>query len=327
MGVAMPPVLPKTEEPMRRLDQPHAAVVPDAHRDRISAILAGDDHNPFSFLGMHKDSVTGQLMVRVFHPGATRVGVLRRETGGEIAELMRTHDAGFFAGAVARGSDRFPYRLLVSFGATDIVIDDPYAFGPVLGELDLYLHAEGSYLRAFEKMGAHPAVMDGVSGTNFAVWAPNARRVSVVGDFNAWDGRRHPMRLHPGAGIWEIFLPGVAPGARYKFEMKTRNGSLLLKADPFAFEAERPPQTASVVCATPPTTGQMAEAGPRADLHAPVSIYEVHLGSWQRVPEEGHRPLTYRELADRLIPYVKDMGFTHLELMPVNEHPFAGSWG
>ena len=312
---------------MRRLDQARAVVGPESHMHRISAIVAGDEHNPFSFLGMHEDSATGELVVRVFRPGARRVIVLRRDTGDHIAELVRAHDAGLFTGVVARGSHRFPYKLQIIFDTTEVVIEDPYAFGPVLGELDLYLHAEGNYLRAFEKMGAHPIVLDGVSGTNFAVWAPNARRVSVVGDFNTWDGRRHPMRLHPGAGIWEIFLPGVAAGARYKYEIKTRHGALLLKADPYAFEAERPPQTASVVCGASPSALRMEEAGPRADRHAPVSIYEVHLGSWQRVPEEAHRPLTYRELADRLVPYVKDMGFTHLELMPVNEHPFTGSWG
>lgn len=207
----MPSILSEADAPMGRLDQMHAAAVPNSHMHRILAILAGDEHDPFSFLGMHKDTDTGELVVRAFHPGVTRVAVLHRKTGDEVAELMRTHDAGFFAGVVAKGSDLFPYRLRLSFGATEIVIDDPYAFGPLLGELDLYLHAEGNYLRAFEKMGAHPTVMDGVSGTSFAVWAPNARRVSVVGDFNAWDGRRHPMRLHPGAGIWEIFLPGWLP--------------------------------------------------------------------------------------------------------------------
>jgi 1,4-alpha-glucan branching enzyme len=304
-----------------------AASAPNSHMHRIAAIIAGDDHNPFSFLGMHKDTDTGDLVVRAFHPGVTGVAVLHRETGDEIAELVRIDDAGFFAGVVAKDGDKFPYKLQLSHDATDFVVDDPYAFGPVLGELDLYLHAEGNYLRAFEKMGAHPTVMDGVSGTSFAVWAPNARRVSVVGDFNAWDGRRHPMRLHLGAGIWEIFLPGVAPGARYKYEIKARNGALLLKGDPYAFEAECPPQTASIVCCGPASAARTEEAGPPADRHAPVSIYEVHLGSWQRVPEDGHRSLTYLELSDRLVSYVKDMGFTHLELMPVNEHPFTGSWG
>ncbi|MDE2133193.1 MAG: 1,4-alpha-glucan branching protein GlgB [Alphaproteobacteria bacterium] len=297
----------------------------DCHVHRISAVLAGDDHDPFSFLGMHKDSDT--LVVRVFQPDALRVAVLRRDTGDELAELVRTHVAGFFIGAILGVSDPISYRLRLSTGTTELVIDDPYSFGPVLGELDLYLHAEGSFLRAFEKMGAHPIVMDGVSGTSFAVWAPNARRVSVVGDFNAWDGRRNSMRLHPGAGIWEIFLPGVGVGERYKYEIKTRSGALLLKADPYAFEAECPPRTASIVSAGPSRGAPAEESRPSADRQGPVSIYEVHLGSWQRVPEEGHRSLNYRELADKLVPYAKDMGFTHVELMPVNEHPFTGSWG
>ena len=182
-------------------------------------------------------------------------------------------------------------------------------------------------MRAFEKMGAHPITMSGVAGTNFAVWAPNARRVSVVGDFNDWDGRRNPMRLHPGAGIWEIFLPGVAPGACYKYELKTRDGGLLLKADPYAFEAERSPRTASVVCPVPLPCTPASQTVPRADRHAPVSIYEVHLGSWRRVPDKGNRSLSYRELAGTLVPYVKEMGFTHIELMPISEYPFDGSWG
>jgi 1,4-alpha-glucan branching enzyme len=191
MAVTVSAGLSETGKPMRRLDQTHAVVGPDSHAQRLSAIVAGDEHNPFSFLGMHEDPATGELVVRVFHPGARRVAVLKRETGDKIAELVRAHAAGLFAGVVARGSDRFPYRLQISLDTAEIVVDDPYAFSPVLGELDLYLHAEGNYLRAFEKMGAHPIVLEGVSGTNFAVWAPNARRVSVVGDFNAWDGRRH----------------------------------------------------------------------------------------------------------------------------------------
>ena len=206
-----------------------------------------------------------------------------------------------------------------------MVVADPYSFGPVLGDLDLHLHAEGSYERSYEKMGAHPAVMDGVEGTAFALWAPNARRVSVVGDFNDWDGRRHPMRFHPGAGLWDIFLPGVGAGALYKYEIKTRDGEVTLKADPYAFQAERPPRTASIVHGLP--RGPGLEPRPAADRRSPVCIYEVHLGSWRRVPEEGNRVLTYRELADTLIPYARDMGFTHLELMPVSEHPFDGSWG
>ena len=311
---------------MRRRDQ---ALPLSTRSTRFSAILNADEYDPFSFLGMHKDVGTGELVVRVFDPEASRVAVVERDSGEEIAELVRAHDAGLFVGAVAKNRDPFPYRLRVTVGSADRLICDPYAFGPVLGEVDLYLHAEGSDLRGYAKMGAHPQQVDGVAGTSFVVWAPNARRVSVVGDFNGWDGRRHPMRLHPGAGIWEIFLPGVTAGARYKYEIKARNGALLLKADPYAFEAEHPPQTASVVCGDAPSLErpEAAQCGPRADRRAPVSIYEVHLGSWRRVPQEGHRQLTYHELADTLVPYVKYMGFTHIELLPVSEYPFEGSWG
>ena len=296
---------------------------------RVSAVLNGDEYDPFSFLGMHKDARTGELVVRAFLPEATRVVVVDSGSGEVVAELAREHDAGLFTGVVAKDRDLFPYRLRVTSEGADRLMDDPYAFGPLLGELDLYLHAEGSDLRGYAKMGAHLQTVNGVAGTCFAVWAPNARRVSVVGDFNAWDGRRHPMRLHPGAGIWEIFLPGVTAGSRYKYEIKARDGSLLLKADPYAFEAEHPPQTASVVSVSSPSLERPAagHSGPQADRRSPVSIYEVHLGSWRRVPNEGHRQLTYRELADTLVPYVKYMGFTHIELMPVSEYPFEGSWG
>lgn len=293
------------------------------HDDRMISIISGDDHDPFSYLGMHCDAVTGETVVRVFRPGANAIAILNCSTSERIAKLTKVHEAGLFIGNV--GPERFDYQLSVD----DVVEDDPYAFGPILGDIDLYLHAEGKFLQAYERMGAHPITKDGVEGTSFAVWAPNARRVSVVGDFNDWDGRRHPMRLYPGAGIWEIFLPSIGPGACYKFEIKTREGGILLKADPFAFQAELPPKTASVVAADARLGVAMEPMGkgPSTDRHAPVTIYEVHLGSWRKVPEEGDRALTYRELADTLVPYVKDMGFTHIELMPINEHPFGGSWG
>ena len=304
---------------------------PRGSSQRVSTFLAGDDHDPFSFFGMHKDEKSGELIVRVFHPHASQVKVVDSTTGEQIAELPRVHDAGVFSGVVDRDRAPFRYRLRVKLGTEEREIEDPYRFAPLLGELDLYLHAEGNYLRSYEKMGAHPTVMDGVAGSSFAVWAPNARRVSVVGDFNDWDGRRHPMRLHPSAGIWEIFLPGVTSGSRYKYEIKARNGALILKADPYAFAAECPPQTASVVCELPhsPSNGRPDESpgSPRSDRRSPISIYEVHLGSWRRIPEEGGRTPTYRELADTLVPYVKYMGFTHIELMPVTEYPFGGSWG
>lgn len=308
---------------MRRASQP-SRTSPLLQAGRISALLAGDESDPFSYLGMHRDAGSGKLVVRTFHPEASAVAVVDRRTGVARAELARVHEAGVFAGTVGRVREPFPYRLRVETAAASQLIDDPYSFSSIFGEMDLHLFAEGNHLRSFDKLGAHPMEIDGVAGTSFAVWAPNARRVSVVGDFNGWDGRRHSMRLHPGGGIWEIFLPGVAAGARYKYEIKTRENALLLKADPYAFEAERPPRTASVVAAAPRADIQRR---PAADRHAPVAIYEVHLGSWRRVPEEGDRPLTYRELADRLVPYVKEMGFTHIELMPVGEHPFDGSWG
>lgn len=324
------PLAGEWQEQMRRVgNQLHPS--PLLHPERLAALLAGDEGDPFSYLGMHKDAGSGRLVLRAFRPDASSLAVLDRKTGREAAKLTRAHEAGFFCGVLEGVSDPFPYRLLVNAETAPQMVDDPYSFGPLLGDVDLYLFAEGNWLRSFEKMGAHPAVVSGVAGASFAVWAPNARRVSVVGDFNDWDGRRHPMRLHPGAGIWEIFLPGVSSGARYKYEIKTRDGGLLLKADPYAFEAERAPRTASVVPARRPaparTAGKTAGAPPRGDRRAPVSIYEVHLGSWRRAPEEGGRPLTYRELADTLIPYVREMGFTHIELMPVSEHPFDGSWG
>ncbi len=297
-----------------------------SHCDRIASLVNGDECDPFSFLGMHR-SENGELVLRAFHPGATAVSIIDRKTGAELAELVCVDSSGFFEASLGLDRASFPYRLRVSTGEISRTIDDPYSFPPLLTETDIYLHAEGNYLFSYEKMGAHPMVREGVAGTNFVVWAPNARRVSVVGDFNEWDGRRQPMRLHPGAGLWEIFLPGVGVGALYKYEIRTKTGETLFKADPFAFEAERPPKTASVISAALPEPRRAPHASPRTDRQAPVSIYEVHLGSWRRVPEEGGRSLRYGELADTLVPYVKDMGFTHIELMPVSEHPFDGSWG
>jgi 1,4-alpha-glucan branching enzyme len=224
------------------------------------------------------------------------------------------------------------YRLRLEVGEQTVEIDDPYRFDAILGELDVYLIAEGNHLRLYDKLGAHPIEMAGVAGVGFLVWAPNATRVSVVGEFNAWDGRRHPMRKRIECGAWELFVPAVGAGEVYKFEIKGPQGEVLpLKADPFAFAAEHPPRTASVVYGISDIAwtdqdwmGTRAAANAR---NAPISIYECHLGSWMRVPEDGGRYLSYRELAERLVPYVKDMGFTHLELLPVSEFPFDGSWG
>jgi 1,4-alpha-glucan branching enzyme len=296
---------------------------------RVDALLAATLSDPFGFLGLHEEK-DGQW-VRCFRPDAESVIVLDAADGRVVAALPRVHPAGLFAGPLGR-KERFRYRLRVRCGPTERDGEDPYRFGTVLGEMDQYYLAEGTHLEAYEKLGAHPLTLDGVAGIGFAVWAPNARSVSVVGDFNGWDGRRHPMRVHPSCGVWDLFLPGLEPGQAYKFELHGPDGQKLpLKADPFANLAEHPPATASKIA---PATrhvwrdeewlNRRAEAN---GLHAPISIYEVHLGSWRRNPGEGNRYLTYRELAAQLVPYVADLGFTHLEVLPVTEFPFDGSWG
>jgi 1,4-alpha-glucan branching enzyme len=201
----------------------------------------------------------------------------------------------------------------------------------VISEYDLYLFGEGNHTRIYDKLGAHPITVAGTAGVHFAVWAPNADRVSVVGDFNAWDGRRHPMQMLGASGVWDLFVPDVTVGARYKYEVRTRHGAITLKADPYGFAFELPPATASIVC-RPDHDWQDAEwmrtrESQGSWFKRPVAVYEVHLGSWARVPEEADRYLTYAELADRLIPYVKELGYTHIELLPVMEHPYSGSWG
>jgi 1,4-alpha-glucan branching enzyme len=298
----------------------------------VRGVVGADYEDPFAVRGMHRTGARGALAVRTFQPGAEQVEVIHAGTGKRVAALQRLHEAGFFAGPLGGRTKPFAYRLRISSGDAVWENEDPYRFPPVLGEVDVHLLGEGSHLQAFEKLGAHPMSIDGVGGTAFAVWAPNARRVAVVGDFNAWDGRCHPMRLRHGAGVWEIFLPGVQPGAKYKYEIKGAHGELLpLKSDPVAFAAEHPPHTASVVRGLPPGRWRDEQWMQRRREHsareAPITIYEVHLGSWRRVAGQGNRSLSYRELAGQLIPYVLDMGFTHLELLPVTEHPFDGSWG
>jgi 1,4-alpha-glucan branching enzyme len=222
------------------------------------------------------------------------------------------------------------YRLRVETAGGTFLRHDPYRFESFLTPEDLHgVREVGSDLH-FRKLGAHRVTIDGVEGFSFALWAPNARRVSVVGDFNHWDGRRHPMRLRHDAGIWEIFLPDLQPGQRYKYEIRGAGGGLFLKADPLAFAAERPPATASVLHGLPEIRWHdeaFRSTRQKDPRKAPMSVYECHLGSWARVPDEGNRYLTYRELAERLIPYVKDLGFTHIELLPITEFPFDGSWG
>jgi 1,4-alpha-glucan branching enzyme len=285
------------------------------------AVIEGRHSDPFHYLGLHvEDDVP---VVRAFLPDAEEVKAVD-EKGHESA-LDRLHGAGLFAGKLGNGSRR--YQLRARFGDDVVEMEDPYRFPPVLSDFDLYLLGEGTHLRLYEKVGAHPLVLDGVAGVAFVVFAPDARRVSVVGDFNYWDGRRHAMRVR-GNGYWEIFIPGDHVGSRYKYEIVGPDGRLLpLKSDPLAFASELRPATASIVIDIDKLQRpDPAPPGVNA-LNAPMSIYEVHLGSWRRRPDEGGRWLTYRELAEELPAYVKDLGFTHIEFMPVSEHPFDGSWG
>ncbi len=296
----------------------------------VEAVVRAEHGDPFGFLGMHEED--DRLVVRSMQPRAATVEVVDAGSGRVVASLARAHAAGLFAGPVP-GKTRFAYRLRLDDGNGAVTeIDDPYRFPPLLGELDLHLLGEGTHLRLYRRLGAHLTTVEGVAGVAFAVWAPNAQSVSVIGDFNDWDGRVHAMRRRIEAGVWEIFIPGVGAGDLYKYELKGPDGSLLpAKSDPFGFAAEQPPKTASIVYDLKDFDWQdgpwIERRGAAIAREAPVSIYEVHLGSWRRVPEQGNRPLSYRELAEELGAYVKDLGFTHVELMPIHEHPFSGSWG
>lgn len=297
----------------------------------FNRIASATHTDPFGFLGPHAYGKSGTVY-RVFHVYAEQVDIIHADDSHVITTLTRLDGTDGFLGRVRDVSPDTPYRLRLTNGDNVWEEEDPYRFSTSLGELDRHLMSEGRHHRIFEKLGAHLVTLNGVSGVNFAVWAPNARRVSVVGDFNNWNGCCHAMRLHPGCGVWEIFVPNLGEGALYKFEILGKNGALLpLKSDPYAFACEQPPSTASKVVRRDTYVWNDAEwmqARERTKNHEnPLSVYEVHLGSWQRSPDEDNRYLTYRELADRLVPYVKEMGFTHIELLPVNEYPFDGSWG
>jgi 1,4-alpha-glucan branching enzyme len=285
------------------------------------AVIEGRHHDPFHYLGWHVENDTP--VVRVFLPDAEEVKVVDEE--GHESGLRRIHDAGLFAGRLANGSPR--YRVRARFGDRVVEMEDPYRFPPVLSDFDLFLLGEGTHLQLYDKLGAHPMVLEGVSGVAFAVFAPNAKRVSVVGDFNLWDGRRHAMRVR-GNGFWEIFIPEATAGTHYKYEIIGADGRMVpLKSDPVAFAAELRPKTASIVVDPDAVPRPAPAAAGINGLNAPMSIYEVHLGSWRRRADQGNRWLTYREMADELPAYARDMGFTHLEFLPISEHPFDGSWG
>jgi 1,4-alpha-glucan branching enzyme len=300
---------------------------PGLSRADAEALATGACGDPFRLLG--PQPVAGGWLIRAVMPGADTVEAVVE--GHVIATLVRVAD-GVFAG-FAEGTDR-PDAYLLRAKAGDSVWEeeDPYRFGPVLGPLDEHLIAEGAHLNLWRVLGAHPISHEGGDGVSFAVWAPGASRVSVVGAFNHWDGRRHPMRQRGTTGVWELFIPGLVEGLSYKYEIRAGDGSVLpQKADPVGFGAESPPGTASVVRNLGQRDwldGEWMHGRSKAHAtDAPISIYEVHLGSWRRRASEGNRPLSYWELADELVPYVADLGFTHIELLPISEYPFDGSWG
>ncbi|MFQ9292082.1 MAG: 1,4-alpha-glucan branching enzyme, partial [Haemophilus parainfluenzae] len=280
--------------------------------------------DPFAVLGMHETH--NGIEIRALLPDADKVEVIDKESQSIVVELEKLDDRGFFAAIVPEIHHFFTYQLKVYWGVEAQIIEDPYRFHPMINDLDQWLLAEGSLLRPYEVLGAHFTECDSVPGVNFRVWAPNAKRVSLVGDFNYWDGRRHPMRFHPASGVWELFLPKASLGQRYKFELIDCNGNLRLKADPYAFRSELRPDTASEISMLPDVVEMTEQRRKANQRNQPISIYEVHLGSWRRNLENNFW-LDYDQIADELIPYVKHMGFTHIEFLPISEFPFDGSWG
>jgi 1,4-alpha-glucan branching enzyme len=286
--------------------------------------------DPFRILGIR--SCNGKFVARILRPDAAEATVILDGKVAKPQTLTRLDEHGLFEGEITGFSEGMPYTIeLTSHEGVKWRQRDAYSFPAVLGEMDIYLFNEGTHYDIHKKLGAHVKVIGDVPGVHFAVWAPSAQRVSVVGDFNNWDGRVHQMRKLLPSGVWEIFLPGVHEGAHYKFEIRGAHGDVFLKTDPYAFFAQHGIETGCMVFDLGRYQWgdeEWMRKRPQVDSYnAPMSIYEVHIGSWQRIPEEGNRPLSYRELGDRLIPYVKEMGFTHIELMPVMEHPFDGSWG
>jgi 1,4-alpha-glucan branching enzyme len=296
----------------------------------IPRLLHAEHDDPFGVLGLHQ--IDQAWVVRSFRPDAKELAIIDRQHVERRFPATRIAEEGLFEAPLEGVSEGLDYLLEVTPWSGEIFqISDPYSYGPILGELDMHLYKVGNHYEIYEKLGAHLTEINGHAGVSFAVWAPNAQRVSVVGDFNGWDGRIHQMRKRVEAGIWEIFVPGVSESAHYKYEIRNCFGSVVLKSDPFSFFGQHGIQTASLVFNLDrfqwSDDAWIEQRKTRYWPKQPISIYEVHLGSWARIPEENNRYLSYLELADRLLPYVKEMGYTHLELLPVAEHPFDGSWG
>ena len=294
-------------------------------RDTVESLFLATHSDVFAYLGRHR-LAEGDEVVRVLIPGAVSVDIVNRHSGELIVPSEKIDERGFFVAVLPDEAPDYALRIRYTEDTEPVIEEDPYHFSSALQDMDSWLLAEGKHLRPYETLGAHFAELDGVKGVRFAVWAPNAQRVSVIGEFNNWDGRRHVMRFHRDNGIWDIFIPAVKLNALYKFEIRDANGNVREKADPYAFGAELRPTTASIVRGLPDEVEEPAFRAHANAIDAPISIYEVHLGSWKRNPENNFW-LTYEELAKELVAYVKDMGFTHIEFLPVSEYPFDGSWG
>lgn len=299
----------------------------DIPHTQVQALENATIGNPFSVLGPHSEGNVVQL--RTYQPNAQKVEALEAKTGKVLATLEPSDEsANLFVGTLTERAD---YRLRVDWGTGVQETEDPYSFAPLLGDVDLHLIGEGKHYEVNRALGAHVMTVNNVPGVRFAVWAPNARRVSVVGEFNGWDGRRHPMRPRGSSGVWELFVPRLDAGCCYKYEILGPHGVLPLKADPVAWQAEAAPGDASIVPEVENFEWSDAQwMGTREERHshkAPISIYEVHVQSWRRREAENNRSLSWDELSQELIPYVQDLGFTHIELLPVTAHPFGGSWG
>ena len=307
-----------------RVEEEDMAMIKTELDGELQRIIEARHHDPFAVLGWHV--IDGEALLRVYLPGALEVSVAE---GDRRMERIPNTDFFELRGEIASVPQH--YRLIWRDHAHhEHVAHDPYTYEPQISSLDLHLFGEGTHREAYRFLGAHEHEVEGVAGVLFAVWAPNSERVSVVGDFNQWDGRRHPMRVHPNQGIWELFIPDLCVGSLYKFEIRNRHsGQIWLKSDPYGQAFELRPGTASIVTPNPTYLWNDAawlERRAGADWqHTPMSVYEVHPGSWQRNLEGGF--LNFRELAHRLVDYVVDMGFTHIELLPITEHPFDPSWG
>ncbi|MBE6452353.1 MAG: 1,4-alpha-glucan branching protein GlgB [Alphaproteobacteria bacterium] len=297
-------------------------------KEELEAVINGDHGNVFAVLGIHKNKGSKEVFIRTYQPHAKEIELVDAN-GNSLGQMTKIDARGFYQINLGK-IENFSYKFRIK-NDMDVVyeVEDPYRFPSTLGDMDVYLLAEGNHLNMYKKLGAHPMEIDGVRGVGFAVWAPNAKRVSVVGEFNNWDGRANVMRKHPTCGVWDIFVPSINVGELYKYEIKTHDGSILVKADPVAFYSEKRPNTASIVYDIDNYQWEdgnwMNYRQEHNSFDKPMSIYEVHLGSWRR--KDNNDYYSYRELADTLVPYVVNMGFTHVEFLPLTEHPFDGSWG